>query len=168
MDLRNGRVAYTLPVSSTPQHLLPIRPEGRDSKIGLASISSDATFRLHATSGVERQGNKGDKEKWTRGIVGVVGGVGGQGVWKGWGEIREEDVVGWEPKEKKEKKKSKKGGEGDEEEDSEEDSEDEDVGEGVWDGMSEIEDQGEEESDEESEEETVSALATDGKKRRKA
>lgn len=159
LDLRNGRVAYTLPVSSTPQHLLPIRPEGRDSKIGLGSISSDATFRLHATSGVERQGNKGDKEKWTRGIVGVAGGVGGQGVWRGWGEIREEDTVEGEKKD---------GREGDS---ASEDDDDEEVGEGVWEGMSEVEDQGEEESDEEADDEDVDSedeSALSSKKRRKA
>ena len=138
LDLRNGKVAYTLPVSSTPQYLLPISAEGRDTKVGLGSISSDATFRLHATSGVERTGNRGDKEKWTRGIVSVAGGIGGQGICRGWGEMEEE----------KPEKVRKEG-----EEDGDE-SEDEDVDEEeVWGEMSEVEDHGEEESGSEDEEE---------------
>ena len=150
LDLRTGKVAYTLPVSSTPQYLLPISAEGRDTKVGLGSISSDATFRLHATSGVERTGNRGDKEKWTRGIVSVAGGVGGQGIWRGWGEMEEE----------KPEKVRKEGEEG------EDDSEDEEVDEEeVWGEMSEVEDNGEEESgsEEEEEEEPVKT-----KKRRQA
>jgi hypothetical protein len=147
LDLRTGKVAYTLPVSSTPQHLLPIPSEGRDTKIGLGSISSDATFRLHATSGVERQGNRGDKEKWTRGIVSVAGGVGGQGVWRGWGEMEEE------------KPERKEGEEGDDEED--EDNEEE-----VWEEMSEVEDAGEEESEDDDEGEDEEPVKA--KKRRQA
>ena len=154
LDLRTGKVAYTLPVSSTPQYLLPIPAGGRDTKVGLGSISSDATFRLHATSGVERTGNRGDKEKWTRGIVSVAGGVGGEGIWRGWGEMEEEKP-----------EKVRKEGEEDEDE-----SEDEEVDEEeVWEEMSEVEDAGEEASDEEDdekEEEQEQPVKT--KKRRQA
>jgi hypothetical protein len=150
LDLRTGKVAYTLPVSSTPHHLLAIPREGRDTKVGLGSISSDATFRLHATSGVERQGNRGDKEKWTRGIVSVAGGVGGQGVWRGWGEMEEE---------KPERKEGEEGESGDEEEEGDEEE--------VWEEMSEVEDDGQEESEEdEDEEEEDEPVKT--KKRRQA
>jgi hypothetical protein len=150
LDLRTGKVAYTLPVSSTPQYLLPISAEGRDTKVGLGSISSDATFRLHATSGVERTGNRGDKEKWTRGIVSVAGGVGGQGIWRGWGEMEEE---------KPEKVRKEGEEDGDESEDEEVDEEE------VWGEMSEVEDNGEEESGSEDEEEEEPVKT---KKRRQA
>ncbi|KAK8869687.1 hypothetical protein IAR55_000255 [Kwoniella newhampshirensis] len=145
LDMRTGKVLYSYSaLTSTPQHLLPlptfdttVTPTPGTRRIGLATICSDATFRIHTTSTPpELQGVKGN---WGEGnakkgeVVGMIGGAGvGEGIFRGWGE--REVVV---------EKKERGEGEGDENEDDNEDEEE------VWDGMEEFEDAGEEESDEE-------------------
>ena len=128
LDLRTGRLLYTYSsMTCTAHHLLPIPPrESGSSKLGLlASISSDATMRLHSTVPplVKRvKGNQigqGVKPK----VVNMVGGVGvGSFAWRGWGEVagtaRQDRVGGVEV-------------ENEEQEDGEE----------VWEGMSEVEDE---------------------------
>ncbi|ODN83244.1 hypothetical protein L202_01419 [Cryptococcus amylolentus CBS 6039] len=160
LDLRTGKVLYSYSsLTATPHHMLPIPRFDPSSslpsatrRIGFASISSDASIRIHSAttppSGAEKgnwgpEGKKGD-------IVGMVGGVGiGEAVWRGYGERK--IVV-----------KVNDGEEGEEGE-----SEDEEE---VWEGMDVYEDEGEgsdvvsdEESESESEEE-----APKKKKRSKA
>ncbi|WWD16047.1 hypothetical protein CI109_100472 [Kwoniella shandongensis] len=145
IDLRTGKVLYTYSaLTSTPHHLLPLPTTSAAGtrRIGLSTIASDASFRIHTSSTPpdveDSHKNWGEGEGMKKGdVVGMVGGVGvGEVLWRGWGE--REVIV-----EKKEKKPRAKGEEGDDEEDSDEDEEE------VWEGMEEFEDKGEEESDEE-------------------
>ncbi|KAK4686361.1 ribosome biogenesis protein NSA1, partial [Tremellales sp. Uapishka_1] len=135
MDLRTGKLLYSYPKLTATAHHLRAVPTST-SNIGLATISSDSTFRLLSTTAPPADGYKGNmSSNTTKGEVkSMVGGVGvGDFLWRGWGE--REVVV--EKKERREK------GEGEET-----DSEDED--EEIWEGMSEAaEDEDEDESEEE-------------------
>ncbi len=126
LDLRTGRLLYSYStMTCTANHLLHIpEPEGRGTNIGLATISNDATLRLHSTvlppaEGVKRNAiGEGKKPK----IVGMVGGVGvGTALWHGWGHIPEEP------------QRAGAGAEGEDREDGDEEEE-------AWEGMSEVED----------------------------
>ncbi|WVQ78400.1 hypothetical protein IAT38_000486 [Cryptococcus sp. DSM 104549] len=143
LDLRTGKVLYTYnAMTSTPHQLIsppphpstPATPASR--RIGLASLSSDASLRIHSTTTPPPEGVKGNwGAEGKRGeVVGMLGGVGlGEGVWRGWGE-REVEVA-------KEKKVDENGEEVEESEDEEE----------VWEGMDAVVDKGRDESEDEDE-----------------
>lgn len=137
LDLRTGRLLYSYSgMTCTAHHLLPIpSPNAGGTGIGLASIASDATLRLHTTVSPPNEGAKGNPvgEGRKPKIVGMVGGVGiGNAVWRGWGTLEDEEV-----------RADANGDQG-------ESGDDEDGDGGVWEGMSEVED----ESDLDDEEET--------------
>ncbi|RSH94000.1 hypothetical protein EHS25_006653 [Saitozyma podzolica] len=170
LDLRTGKILYNIPSTSTAHHLVSMPPPpsaassgsgsgsgspGIPANLGLATISSDASLRVHSTTPPPEgdsgnwRGNGNGKKGGTYGMVGGVG-VGGF-ICSGWGEISEDEVgesggVAGEGRNKYED------GEDDEDEEGEEDDEE------VWEGMSEVEDQGalsgddDEEEEEESEE----------------
>ncbi|GFZ45689.1 hypothetical protein JCM24511_03418 [Saitozyma sp. JCM 24511] len=114
---------------------------GFSASLGLATISSDASLRVHTTTPPPEgdsgnwRGNGNGKKGGTYGMVGGVG-VGGF-ICSGWGEISEDEA-----------------GVSDEEEDVDDEEDDEEV----WEGMSEVEDEGalsgeDDEDDEESDDE---------------
>ncbi|KAL7424169.1 hypothetical protein Q5752_001755 [Cryptotrichosporon argae] len=134
LDLRTGRVLYNVPaLTSTAHTLLPLpSPTPAFSPLlGLASVSSDATLRVHQTLAPPTEAGRGNGS-WTatgkKGTaVGMVGGVGGGAVFVAFGEGRDEvpdkatGAVG---------------------------EDDEDEGEGdVWEVMDEVADEGSEDED---------------------
>ena len=90
LDLRTGRLLYSYPsITCTAHHLLPIPSPAS----GLATISSDATLRLHSTVPPRAEGMKGNAggEGRKPKVLGMVGGVGvGNAVWRGFGEMPDE------------------------------------------------------------------------------
>lgn len=147
LDLRTGKVLYSYSsLTATPHHLLPISSENSSpllpstKRIGFASVSSDASIRLHTCTTPppeDQKGNWGSEGK-KGDIVGMVGGIGlGGAIFRGYDE-RELEV-------RKEAKEDDVG---------EDESDDEEV---MWEGMNEVEDAGEgsdtDEDDNDSEEE---------------
>jgi hypothetical protein len=155
LDLRTGKMLYSIPgLSSTAHFLLSLpNPDPAFSRAaGLATVASDATLRVCGTTPPPTGAVKGN---WATGgkkgsVVGAVGGVGvANAVFRGFGSHTEAAP----PKEKKE------GGE--DEDDVEGSDVDEDEEEEMWEGMDEAEERSDEdESEDESEEEAP-------KKRRK-
>lgn len=97
VDLRTGRLLYSYSsMTSSAHHLLPLpRPEGGRSSVGLASIASDATMRLHTTVPPPPEGIKGNPigEGKKPKIVGMVGGVGvGSALFRYWGEMAQSPI----------------------------------------------------------------------------
>ena len=145
LDIRTGRLLYSYPnMSCTPHALLslptPPGPAFSSSPVlGLATVSSDATLRVHSIIPSKKEGEKGNAGNGRKAKVeAMVGGVGiANPLWNGWGEIAEP------PKPKKE---GAEDGEEDEEDDEDEDDDE------VWEGMSEVED-ADDGSDSEEEEE---------------
>lgn len=149
LDLRTGKLLYSVPgLAATAHSLLPL-PKGadwnppsiaREQVAGLATVSSDATLRV---CGVTPAPSEPPKGNWGSGkkasVMASVGGVGvGTFVFSGYGSGR--DVV------------EKKEGEDEEGESDEEVGEDEE--EEMWDGMGEVGEGDEsEDEDEESDEE---------------
>ena len=125
-------------MTCSAHHLLPIpQPEGGGSHIGLASIASDATLRLHSTVPFPEDGTRGNpvREGKKPKIVGMVGAVGvGSAVFRGWGEM----AKGFHGTE-----------DGYSEAEAGADEEDVDGERGMWEAMSEVE------NDEDSEAEDV-------------
>lgn len=147
LDIRTGKMLYSIPSTCTVHHLLSF-PSTRESStghtsgrsIGLAGISSDATLRLYATTPVPQEGVKGNwgGEGKKGGVVGMVGGVGvGNFFWRGHGEAA--------------KVRSEKQ-EGEDSEDEDEEEEDEEMWEGM-DAIGDDESDGDEEDSDEDEEE---------------
>ncbi|WRT67266.1 uncharacterized protein IL334_004233 [Kwoniella shivajii] len=138
LDLRTGKILYTYSsLTSTPNHIIPIptlsTSEPATRRLGLASISSDASFRLHTSTtppAEDMKGNFGGDGKKGE-VIKMVGGIGiGQGIFRGYSERNIISTI-----EKKVK------GEG-------QDADDEDNEEEVWQGMDAIEDTGVESSEE--------------------
>ncbi|KIR28878.1 hypothetical protein I307_02953 [Cryptococcus deuterogattii 99/473] len=133
LDLRTGKVLYSYSsLTATPHHLLAISSETssplppRTKRIGFASISSDASIRLHTCTTPPPQDQKGNwaSEGKKGDIVGMVGGIGlGGAIFRGYGE-RELEI----------RKEVKEDGVGEDESDDEEE---------IWEGMDEVEDAGE-------------------------
>ncbi|ORY27216.1 hypothetical protein BCR39DRAFT_539048 [Naematelia encephala] len=157
IDLRTGRLLYSYPkLTSSAYHLLSIPsppPSASTSSaaisissqsnssviLGLASISSDATLRIHSTVPPLPEGVKGNAggEKKKASVVGSVGGVGVGGfVFRRWGNVP--DLVEVQ-------------GEGKTQAQGEEGEEEEDEGD-VWDGMSEVLEDGDSDLDSDEEE----------------
>ncbi|WWC60960.1 uncharacterized protein I303_103537 [Kwoniella dejecticola CBS 10117] len=158
LDLRTGKILYTYSaMTATPSHLLPIPILGESvekggRRVGLGSISSDATFRIHTSTNpppaqeegsMKVKGNGNGVEGKKGEILRVVGGVGvGQGLYRGVGQ---RNIV--PPRPLKTKTDADQGGAGENEEEEEEVDEEE-----LWQGMDEVKDQGklpESEDDEE-------------------
>ncbi|OCF41463.1 hypothetical protein I317_04764 [Kwoniella heveanensis CBS 569] len=164
LDLRTGKVLYTYSAAtSTASHLLAIPPQeasvdipkAGSRRVGLASISSDSTFRLHTTTtpppvtestssqngnapgnGKSNWGDEGKKGE----VLRMVGGASvGNSIWRGYAQ--REIVVVAPPHTTK--------GEGHQGEDEDEgDGEGELGDEEVWEVMDEVADEGkDEESD---------------------
>ncbi|WWC89890.1 uncharacterized protein L201_004819 [Kwoniella dendrophila CBS 6074] len=142
LDLRTGKILYAYSsMTCTPHQLLPLpllNPEKDHEpairRIGLGSISSDATFRLHSSTNPPKEesmksnfGGEGKKGE----ILKIVGGIGiGQGLFRGYSE---RDIKQDKPEKKN---KGEIGDERDEEEDDDEDDElDEEQ---VWDNINEV------------------------------
>ncbi|KIR71097.1 hypothetical protein I310_04988 [Cryptococcus deuterogattii CA1014] len=133
LDLRTGKVLYSYSsLTATPHHLLAISSETSSplppgtKRIGFASISSDASIRLHTCTTPPPQDQKGNwaSEGKKGDIVGMVGGIGlGGAIFRGYGE-RELEI----------RKEVKEDGVGEDESDDEEE---------IWEGMDEVEDAGE-------------------------
>ncbi|XAO22647.1 hypothetical protein I312_101420 [Cryptococcus bacillisporus CA1280] len=133
LDLRTGKILYSYSsLTATPHHLLAISSETSSSlppstkRIGFASVSSDASIRLHTCTTPPPQDQKGNwaSEGKKGDIVGMVGGIGlGGAIFRGYGE-RELEV----------RKEVKENGVGEDESDDEEE---------MWEGMDEVEDAGE-------------------------
>ena len=119
----------------------------------LASISPDATLRLHSTVPPRQQGQKGNPDGGKAKVVGIAGGVGmGSFALMGYGRLPDTfEVSGSASRRVRPGRKS--GGSEDDEEDGS-DNEDED-GEDVWNGLDAVQadDDDEEEKEEEEEEE---------------
>ncbi|WVW82947.1 hypothetical protein I302_104962 [Kwoniella bestiolae CBS 10118] len=144
LDLRTGKPLYTYSqMTCTAHQLIPIpsfsaEVESGSRQVGLGSISSDATFRLHTTTTPPSEGQRGNfgGEGKKGEILSMVGGVGvGEGVFRGYSQrdisppkVEREGGVG-----------EGDGEEGEEEEDDEK----------VWEEMSEVVDQGREMSEDE-------------------
>ncbi|EIW69351.1 hypothetical protein TREMEDRAFT_62216 [Tremella mesenterica DSM 1558] len=154
LDLRTGRSLFSFPTNPTTHHIIPIPPppisvshsvlpinpsfntsdspystsdtQSYEPRIALASISSDATLRLHTASPPPMQVNgrlAGEGKKG--GTVQTVGGIGlGGFIFRGWTEIVDTSLDGGEARDN-----------GKKEEEEEED---------VWEGMSEIDSETEE------------------------
>ncbi|OWT41313.1 hypothetical protein C362_00779 [Cryptococcus neoformans Bt1] len=133
LDLRTGKVLYSYSsLTATPHHLLPISSENSSpllpstKRIGFASVSSDASLRLHTCTTPppeDQKGNWGSNGK-KGDIVGMVGGIGlGGAIFRGYGE-RQLEV----------RKDAKEDDVGEDESDDEEE---------MWEGMDEVEDAGE-------------------------
>ncbi|WOO77122.1 Ribosome biogenesis protein NSA1 [Vanrija pseudolonga] len=134
LDLRTGRVLYTVPANATANALLTL-PEpvprfaelAKTAAAGLASISSDATFRIFQTTPPPAVMPKGN---WATGgkkstVLSSAYGVGvGSFVFAGFGSRTEAKPV----------KEKAEGEEGDEEEDEEVDDDEEEE---IWEGMDE-------------------------------
>ncbi|WVN86743.1 uncharacterized protein L203_101915 [Cryptococcus depauperatus CBS 7841] len=131
LDLRTGKVLYSYSsLTATPHHLVSLPPLDSSpiapgtKRTGLASISSDASIRIHSSTTPPPKDFKGNWEgEGKKGeIVGLVGGIGlGSFLWRGYGE---REVV--EMKDKKE--------DGEERDESENEEE-------VWKGMDEVQDE---------------------------
>lgn len=162
IDLRTGKLLHSYGNTTASAHhllCLPSDPSTSHSNsslpIGLTSISSDATLRLHSNLPSLDIGGKGNRvvEGKKPSVVGMVGGVGiGSFVWRGHGQVEEDEVV----------VKGDQGKDVDGEDGSGEDDEDEDDR-GVWEGMSEVED--EDEGSDSEEEDGESAKVTKKAKR---
>jgi ribosome biogenesis protein NSA1 len=170
LDLRTGRLLYSYPAGQTGRHLVTIPPPASPSDIeggaalqvgptpGLASISADATLRLHSVqpsisvgngggSGNSGKNNSGGKAK----VESMVGGIGiGAFVFRSWGTLP--DLA---------PEANLKGSKG-----AEVDSDDGEVGEEVWDEMSEAGNNYESTDGEDSEEEEEEPPAPKKTKRR--
>ncbi|RSH82732.1 uncharacterized protein EHS24_007726 [Apiotrichum porosum] len=148
MDLRTGRMLYAVPgvaASAAFMLALPTPSPAFSRTAGLATISSDATLRVCATTPPALHPSKGNASV-TPGkkgsVVGAVGGVGvGSFVFRGFGSHR--DVVPPKPE-----------GEDAEEEDYDEDAEvGEEEEEEIWGGMGEAEAGDSEDEDDDDDEE---------------
>ena len=149
MDLRTGRLLYSYPSqTATPHHLLSVPPPpGVDRnwsglKLGLSSISSDSTLRLHSTYPIleNQKGNVGSGSGKKVAVEGMVGGVGiGQSVFSGWNEVADE--VKAKGSRGSRSKKEDESGDEDDEEDSDLDDEE------VWDDLAEVEDESDDEEE---------------------
>lgn len=134
LDLRTGRVLYTVPANATASSLLTL-PEpvprfaelAKTAAAGLASISSDATFRVFQTTPPPAVMPKGN---WATGgkkstVLSSAYGVGvGSFVFAGFGSRTEAKPV----------KEKAEGEDGEEEEDEDVDDDEEEE---IWDGMDE-------------------------------
>ncbi|KAL1413472.1 hypothetical protein Q8F55_001241 [Vanrija albida] len=149
LDLRTGRVLYTVPANATANALLALPdPEPRFAELaksaaaGLASISSDATFRLFQTTPVPAVMPKGN---WATGgkkstVLSSAYGVGvGSFVFAGFGSRTEA----------KPPKEAKEGEDEDEDEEVDDDEEEE-----LWEGM---DDAGSDDEDDDSSEDEAPA-----------
>lgn len=124
LDLRTGKLLYSYStVGATAHALLPLpaSPAGSDgSNVGLASIWSDATLRLHSVREPRAESAKGNSNGSKAEILGMLGGVGVGGfVFRGWGTMPVEERTG----------DGDEAGKGDEEDEDEE----------VWEGMDDVE-----------------------------
>ena len=137
------------------------RSDSLNPTLGLASISSDATLRIHSTippkiSGQKGNNNNGNGRKAK--IEGMVGGVGvGNAIWRGWGEMEEIKALNAEDAMSGRGGKGGKGGKGGEnggdgDTDGEDENEDDEE---VWENMSQVEDEDEDESESEDDEPLV-------------
>ncbi|WVR05292.1 hypothetical protein IAU60_002305 [Kwoniella sp. DSM 27419] len=141
LDLRTGKILYTYSsLTATPFHLLSIpppssldTPEPATRRAGLASVSSDATFRLHTSTTPPEEGTKGNwGAQGKKGeVLRMVGGVGvSECIWRGYSE--REIVVAKPEKEVKPGQDDEEGDEAEEELGDEE----------VWEKMDEVADEG--------------------------
>ncbi|WVF72100.1 hypothetical protein IAT40_006912 [Kwoniella sp. CBS 6097] len=175
LDLRTGKVLYTYSAAtSTASHLLAIPPHSSEAeatvgvaagsrRVGLASISSDSTFRLHTTttppslsasasagSGAQTSnGNGNGKSNWgdegKKGeVLRIVGGASvGNPLWRGYAQREITVVIPPSTTNIKARRAEGEDGEDDDDEDGEELGDEE-----VWEVMDEVADEGkDEESD---------------------
>lgn len=126
LDLRMGKMLYTIPSTCTVHHLVSfpgsVDVSATSRRIGLVGVSSDATLRLYGTTPIPEEGVKGNwgGEGKKGAVVGMVGGVGVGGfVWRGFGQVDAN-------------KSERTNGIGAEDQDSEEEEEE------VWEGMDEV------------------------------
>ena len=158
-DLRTGKLLYSYPsLTSSAHHLIYLPPSlssssvptstrytrisrnedtgGAEGEGYLASISPDATLRLHSTVPPRQQGQKGNPEGGKAKVVGIAGGVGlGSFAFTGYGRLP--DMMTEVSGSRRVRAGRKNGGSEDEEADGS-DTEEED-GEDVWDGLDAVE-----------------------------